>query len=123
MDRIISSCDRIRRFAVSVKEANSEVHEQAYWGAAGGGSVTPGRNGTRDGQVVPNVALSGPLTALRGRLRQASAVLFRVKPILDEAEGILKTGVVKALDPDMRKRLEDADRTARDYDRRHAHKA
>lgn len=129
MNQLISLCDRTKRLATGVKGALEEVHEQAYWGASGNGSITPGRSSVKDSNPTPNAALSAPLMALRSRvfeaLKELQAVpsIFRkAVPHLDKAEGILKTGAIKALDPEMKQKLDGAAVYEREYAARRGHR-
>jgi hypothetical protein len=108
------------------REAEAELHDAAHWSAAGNGSVSSGKRGFSVSDMTGDVATSKPHIYMRSALRMAAEELPQLKrelkqveKTLDKMERILVQAIPRALDSEMRSKLEHDEETARDYTRRH----
>jgi hypothetical protein len=118
--RIEEWARRLAGVAEAARKARAELDEASSWGAAGGGSVTPGRTVTKESDPTGTVAVSVTHATMRLKLQPLTEMLLAIdtKPLekaLGEVEKLAADTLRLAWDPELRAMLKRADEADRDY--------
>jgi hypothetical protein len=99
--RVMAELDALARVVLESYEA---AYEASFSTTNNADGIPPGKHGFRVSDPTGDVATSGMHKRMRWRVRQATRVLRRLRPILEEAEDILLEAFNET-DPEMREKL------------------
>lgn len=124
MKRVRALGRRLEQLADAVDESFHDVHEGGHWSGSGGSITQMHRANGAENDTTFAAVNSGGKTALRDKAMSIAALIRReLEPALSRIDDELAQAYPRALDRDLRKQLDAAEATAREYDRRHRHKA